>query len=80
MGSEWVYKYNNWSIIVKNGKAVELYVDGQLQDRKTGIRLSADLHGCLPTGEEIKASIGGLVDVECSLFVNNALQTPVEVR
>ncbi len=78
MGTSWTYKYKEHTIIVKNGKATELYVDGELQDRKTGFSLKADLSGKLASGEIIKVSLGGFVDVECSLFVDNVLQTPID--
>lgn len=80
MGSVWTYKYGQNTIVVKNEKATELYVNGELQDRKTGLSLKANLNGKLQSGEEIKASLGGVFDVECSLFVDNVLQTPVEIK
>ena len=80
MGSLWIYKYRGNTIVVKNERAVELLVNNQVQDRKTGIFLKADLTGKLDSGEKIKASLGGLVDVECSLFIDNVLQVPVKVE
>lgn len=79
MGSIWKYKYGEHTIIVKNEKTTELYVDDKLQDKKSGVRLNADLTGKLPSGETIKASLGGFVDIECSLFVDNVLQNPIEI-
>lgn len=80
MGSVWLYKFGSHSITVKNEKAAELYVDGELQDRKTGISMNAVLTGNLKTGEAIKASLGGIFEVECNLFIDNVLQKPFEVR
>lgn len=80
MGSIWTYKYGNHTITVKNEKATELYVDGELQDQKRGISLKADLKGKLPGGEEIMVTVGGLIDVECMLHVDRVLQVPVEVK
>lgn len=71
----WNYSYGNNSIRIVNGDETELYVNGQLQDRLYGISFSARLTGALPTGEEIKASIGSSgIKVRCSLFVNHCLQ------
>lgn len=78
MGNSWVYKYNGNVIVVKNEKATELYVNDQLQDRKTGVFLKAELSGKLDSGEVIKVSLGGFMDVECSLFIDNVFQTPVK--
>lgn len=80
MGSIWTYKYGKHTIVVKNEKATELYVNNELQDRKTGITLKAELTGKLESGEQIKASLGGVIDVECNLFVDNVLQTPVDIK
>lgn len=79
MGSIWTYKYGNNTIIVKNVKETELYVNDQLQDRKGGLSLRAELKGKLESGEDIRVSLGGTFNVDCTLFVNNVLQTPVEI-
>lgn len=79
MGSMWIYTFNGNTIVVKNERAVELLVNDQVQDRKTGLSLKADLSGKLASGEVIKASLGGLIDVECNLFIDNVLQTPDSV-
>ena len=56
----------------------ELYINGKLQDKKTGVKLSSSLTGKLESGEEVKVSIGGgMFSVQCTLFVNNELQAPV---
>ena len=80
MDNTWQYKFGKHTITVKNGKATELYVDDKLQDRKTGISMNAVLTGKLETGEAIKASLGGLLKVECSLFVDNVLQKPYKMH
>ena len=80
MGTSWIYEYKNHTIVVKNAKATELYVDNELQDRKTGLTLKADLNGKLASGEVIKVSLGGFIDVECNLFIDNVLQTPIRTE
>ena len=79
MAKAWTYRYNGNTIEVRNSIAgEELFVNGKLQDKKTGLKLSSDLKGKLDSGEEIKASLGGAVKMQCSLFVNNELQTPIQ--
>lgn len=73
----WHYKYGENEIEVRNGTAEELYVNGNLQDRKTGITMRSELTGKLPTGEPIKASLGGVFTMQCSLFVDHVFQTPI---
>ena len=80
MSTEWIYKYGVDTIVVKNSNPIELLVNGEVQDKKDGLRLSADLSGRLKTGEEIKASLGGTWGIKCSLFVDNQLQTPVSEK
>lgn len=77
----WKYKYNNDVIEVKNSALkVELFVNNVLQDvRKGAFVPSTPLIGKLETGEEVKAAIGGDFKIECSLFVDNMIQEPVEV-
>lgn len=74
----WKYKYDANEIEVRNGSALELYVNGELQDVKYGVSDNADLFGKLESGETIKASVGGILKVKCSLFIDNALQNPVK--
>lgn len=80
MSSEWTYKYGDNNIVVKNDGVIELLVNGQIQDKKEGIRTSVDLSGKLGTGEEIKASLGGFWGIKCNLFVDNVLQVPVSKK
>jgi len=78
MARTWTYHYNGSTIEVKNSLTLaELYVNGKLQDNHNGLSFSGKLTGRLESGEEIKASLGGSFSIECSLFVNNELQTPI---
>ncbi|MCL1916937.1 MAG: hypothetical protein FWG14_01270 [Peptococcaceae bacterium] len=78
----WKYQYGENIIEVRNkdGLGSDLFVNGQKQDEKLGIRFSSTHNGKLDSGEEVKASLGGTWKIECSLFVDNKLQTPIEER
>lgn len=80
MGSIWVYRYGNDTITVKNIKATELYVNDELRDTVKGLHLKADLTCKLGTGETVKASLRGTIDVECILSIDNLIQEPVEIK
>lgn len=80
MSVQWTYKYGDNTIMVKNEGAVELLVNNEIQDKKEGIRTKVDLSGKLKSGEDIKASLGGFWGIKCNLFVDNVLQTPVDVK
>ena len=80
MSVQWTYKYGDNTIVVKNEGAVELLVNNEIQDKKEGIRTKVDLSGKLKSGEDIKASLGGFWGIKCNLFVENVLQTPVDVK
>ena len=55
---EWAIQYNEHSIIVKAGNAEELYINGAIADRKTGISTKAvELKGELGSGEKVTAVI-----------------------
>ena len=73
-GAQWNYKYGEHDISVKVIEglvaSIELIVDGKVQDAKNGVVLSADLYGKLPDGKSIKASVGGVFSVQCSVFVD----------
>ena len=57
---EWAFQYGENSIIVKASKDEELYINGKLADKKTGISLKAvELNGVLDSGEKVTAIIGG---------------------
>ena len=77
MADLWKYDYNKNTIVVKNDTDTELYINDQLQDRKSGIRLSVDLTGHLDTGEKVKASVGGIFGMTCSLFIDDKLIDPI---
>ena len=78
-GDVFEYEYDSNKIVVKNGfDGTELIVNDRVQDRKNGIHLSADLYGKLPDGKKVKASIGGVWSVKCSLFVDHELLDPVK--
>ena len=77
MSRKWGYKYNQNTIIVKNTINSEtLSVNGELQDKKTGIAFRSELTGKLPSREEIKVVLGGNLTIQCSLFVDNKLLMP----
>ena len=52
-----------------------LIIDGQLQDERNGITNTSRLSGTIKngdgTGEHIKVSLGGMVRVQCHIFVND---------
>jgi len=79
MAETWIYQYNGNTIEVKNGWTTELLVNGQQQDRFKGIAIASELNlrGKLESGEEIWASFGGKIAVQCSLYINGELQTAV---
>lgn len=78
-GDEWEYDYDGNKIVVKNSwDGTKLIVNDKLQDCKNGITMSADLRGKLPDGKKIKASLGGVWNVKCSLFVDHELLEPVK--
>lgn len=80
MAKVWLYKRGNDEIAVTNKlESTDLTVNNKVQDRKNGIMLTADLSGKTTDGKEIRASVGGVFTVECSLFVDNELQTPIRV-
>lgn len=79
MGSVWTYKYKDHIIVVKNQKTTELYVDNTLVDSISGIHLKIELNGKLDSGEEIKARLGGPIDVECLLSIDNVILDPIEI-
>ena len=80
---EWSYQYAGHTITVKAGRAEELYVDGQLIDKKTGVSLkNVELKGQLSTGENIKAVLSGEKlgkaissdkYMRCELFIDDKL-------
>ena len=74
MAKKWTYKHGQDTIVVENALSGEtLTVNGEVQDKKTGISLRSELKGKLPGGEEIKATLGGTLTMQCTLFVDNKL-------
>ena len=75
----WTYKHGNNTICVTNRSHVaELSVNGELQDRRRGWFASGPMTGKLPTGEEIKVDLNGVLSIQCSLFIDNKLQSPIK--
>ena len=74
MAKKWTYRYDQNTIVVENSIIGEtLTVNGEIQDKKTGITLKSELKGKLPSGEEIKATLNGFFTLQCSLFVDSKL-------
>ena len=74
MPKKWTYKHGQDTIVVENAFSGEtLTVNGEVQDKKTGITTRSELKGKLPGGEEIKATLGGTFTIKCTLFVDNKL-------
>jgi len=79
MAKKWKYIVDDNIINVSNSiNGSELYINGKLQDKKNGLTLQDNLAGKLPNGFDVKASLGGIFTMQCTLFVNNVLQEPVE--
>lgn len=74
---EWVYEFEGNTILVRNAKVVELIINDNVQDSIKGIRLKAELNGTLPSGQSVKASLGGFAEVECTLSVDDVVLTPI---
>ncbi len=75
----WKYKYNEETIEVKNSALkVELFVNDCLQDVRKGMFTPASpLIGKLKAGENVKAVVGGDFRIECTLFIDNIQQIPI---
>ncbi|MCL2284809.1 MAG: hypothetical protein FWC32_00420 [Firmicutes bacterium] len=80
---EWSYQYGEHAITVKAGKTEELYINGELVDKKSGVSFkSVELKAQLSTGENIKVILSGekirkAVSndkfMRCELFVDDVL-------
>jgi len=71
----WKYQYGENTIEIRNWDVggCELHVNGQMQDKKTGISFKRrTLTGRLDSGEEIKATPGGPI-ASPTLFVDEKL-------
>lgn len=74
----WKYEYNHESIVVENSVSTcKLFINGSLADKRDGLMCEAELFGTLEHGETVKAHLGGLLEVSCSVHVNNMLLHPV---
>ena len=73
--NKWSVRYGNNLIEVQEGfRRERLYVNGELQDEQEGWNLRSRLWGQLPTGENIKVSIGGgWISIQCRIFVDHKL-------
>lgn len=68
---KWEFKYEDHTIVVTNGvDKCALIVDGKTQDVHNGLSLSASLKGKVD-GKPIKASLGGLWNMNCDVFVDH---------
>ena len=75
----WTYNYNGNTIVVKNTTSTgELYINGQLHDKKTAALSSQmSLQSKLDSGEEVLVHLGsGMVSVDCNVKVNGKLIYP----
>ena len=71
---KWKYEYNGNTIVVRNNIDVcQLLINDKVQDAKNGLSLSCTLMGELPTGEAVKATVGGFLTLKCSVFVNHEM-------
>jgi hypothetical protein len=72
---EWTVEYNGNVIRVENTWVREtLYVNAAIQDENIGLFASrSKLWGKLPTGEEIKVSVGSTLNIHCNIFVQQKL-------
>ena len=75
MSKAWQFDHNGNNIhIIKNWTRVSLFVNDKLQDENNGLFvISSNLLGRLPTGEELKVSIGSGVGFRCNVFVDQSL-------
>lgn len=72
---EWTVEHNGNIIRVENTWVREtLYVNAAIQDENIGLFASrSKLWGKLPTGEEVKVSIGSTLNFHCNIFVEQRL-------
>jgi len=72
---EWTVEHNGNVIRVENTWVREtLYVNAAIQDENVGLLASrSKLWGKLPTGEEVKVSIGSTFNFHCNIFVEQRL-------
>ena len=80
MAKTWTYEYDGNTIEVKNGWTTELIINGTQQDKFKGLAITDELnlHGKLPNGEEVKATLGGgKLITQCALHISDVLQAAV---
>lgn len=72
---QWNATFNGNKILIENRAFSEkLFVNGELQDERLGLKTESRLYGTLSTGENIKVSLGaGIFTMGCRLFINNKL-------
>ena len=79
---EWAYQYSGHTILVKASNSEELYINGSLADKKTGISNKIELKGLLNTGEKvtavitaksIKQQLSSDNPLNCELFIDGKL-------
>ena len=72
---EWTVEYNGNMIRVENTWIREtLYVNAAIQDENIGLfAVRSKLWGKLPSGEEVKVSIGSTLNFHCNIFVEQRL-------
>ena len=71
---KWKYECEGNHIMVRNRfDACELVINGKVQDAKNGLSLSTILTGKLPDGKSVKATVGGLWNMKCSVFVDHEM-------
>lgn len=82
MAKRWRYSYgdNMIEVVNKSIEGSELYINGELRDQNNGISFNDRLNATLKTGESVAVTLGGVIKMKCSLFVNEKLQDPVEVK
>jgi len=71
---KWELNHNGNKVKVENRISGErLYVNDELQDERNGLSFNSRLYGQLPTGENIKVSLGGWFILQCRVFIDNKL-------
>ena len=71
---KWSANYGSNKILIENRWYREsLFVNGELQDERLGLKFESSLYGKLPTGEFIKVRIGSIFTMEYRIFIDNKL-------
>jgi len=78
---KWEINHNGNVVRVENRISGErLYVNDELQDEQCGFATSVKLWGQLPTGEQIKVSLGGWWTIQCRIFINHKQVIPQRIK